>query len=121
MDLKLTDTQDAARETAREFAEKKLLPRAAELDSKEEFPEAAIKELGELGLLGMMIPEAHGGAGLDAVGYALAIMEIARADASTAVILSVNNLVAETITQWGTGEQKEKYLPRFNSLDGLRS
>ncbi|HEY3320616.1 MAG TPA: acyl-CoA dehydrogenase family protein [Planctomycetota bacterium] len=119
MDLKLSDMQESARETAREFAEKKLLPNAALLDEKEEFPEAAVRELGELGLLGMMIPESSGGAGLDAISYALAIMEIARADASTAVILSVNNLVAETITQWGTDEQKQKYLPRFNSLEGL--
>src|SRR5690242_9247490 len=119
MDLNLSDEQQAARETAREFAEKKLMPRAAENDAEERFPEDAVRELGELGLLGMMIPESHGGAGLDPVSYALAIMEIARADASTAVILSVNNLVAETITQWGTSEQKEKYLPRLNSLEGL--
>lgn len=119
MDLNLTDEQQAARDAAREFAEKKLRPKAAELDAHEEFPKEAIKELGELGLLGMMIPESHGGAGLDPVSYALAIMEIARADASTAVILSVNNLVAETISQWGTPEQKEQYLPRFNALEGL--
>jgi len=119
MDLSLSDAQEAARETARDFAEKKLMPFAAELDRDERFPEEQIKELGELGLLGMMIPESHGGAGLDAVSYSLAITEIARADASTAVTLSVNNLVAETITQWGTPEQKEKYLPRLNSLEGL--
>jgi alkylation response protein AidB-like acyl-CoA dehydrogenase len=119
MDLNLTDAQEAARETAREFAEKKLMPAAAAADANEEFPEDAIRELGELGLLGMMIPEAHGGAALDAVSYSLALMELARADASTAVILSVNNLVAETITQWGTPEQKEKYLPKLNSLEGL--
>lgn len=119
MDLILSDSQQAARETARDFAIKKLLPHAAEWDSKELFPEDAVRELGELGLLGMMIPEKHGGAELDPVGYSLAITEIARADASTAVILSVNNLVAETITQWGSEEQKEKYLPRFNTLEGL--
>jgi len=119
MDLSLTDSQQAARETAREFADKKLLPHAAEWDAAEQFPEDAVRELGEQGLLGMMIPEKHGGAGLDAIGYALAIMEIARADASTAVTLSVNNLVAETVTQWGNDAQKEKYLPRFNSLEGL--
>jgi alkylation response protein AidB-like acyl-CoA dehydrogenase len=119
MDLNLSDEQEAARETAREFAEKKLLPNAAKNDEEERFPTEAIRELGELGLLGMMIPEVHGGAALDAVSYALAIMEIARADASVAVILSVNNLVAETITQWGNDAQKEKYLPRLNSLDGL--
>ena len=119
MDLNLSEEQEAARETAREFAEKKLMPQAAELDAEERFPEDAIRELGELGLLGMMIPESHGGAALDAVSYALAIMEIARADASTAVILSVNNLVAETITQWGSDEQKNEFLPRLNSLEGL--
>jgi alkylation response protein AidB-like acyl-CoA dehydrogenase len=119
MDLTLTDSQQAARETARDFAEKKLLPHSAEWDAHETFPEDAVRELGELGLLGMMIPEKHGGAELDAVGYSLAVSEIARADASTAVILSVNNLVAETITLWGSEQQKEKYLPRFNTLDGL--
>ncbi|HYF48538.1 MAG TPA: acyl-CoA dehydrogenase family protein [Planctomycetota bacterium] len=119
MDLNLSEEQEAARETAREFAEKKLMPIAAAHDAEERFPDEAIRELGELGLLGMMIPESHGGAALDAVSYALAIMEIARADASTAVILSVNNLVAETITQWGTAEQKGEFLPRLNSLDGL--
>src|SRR5579862_6943976 len=102
MDLTLTDEQEAARDTAHEFAKSKLLPKAAELDEKEEFPQKAIEALGELGLLGMMTPQSHGGAGLDAVGYALSLMEIARADAATAVILSVNNLVAETITHWGT-------------------
>ena len=119
MDLNLTDEQEAARDTAREFAASKLLPKAAELDEKEEFPRKAVEALGELGLLGMMIPQSHGGAGLDAVGYALSIMEIARADAAVAVILSVNNLVAETITQWGTAEQKDKFLPKFNGVDGL--
>ncbi len=119
MDLRLSDEQEAAREAAREFAEKKLMPLAAELDAKEEFPTTAITELAGLGLLGMMIPQSHGGAGLDPVSYALAIMELARADASTAVILSVNNLVAETISQWGNDKQKSTYLPRFNSLEGL--
>ena len=119
MDLNPTDEQQAARDTAREFAEKKLLPLAAQLDAQEEFPTAAIAGLAELGLLGMLIPDTYGGAGLDAVAYALAIMEIARADASTAVILSVNNLVAETISQWGSDAQKEKYLRRLNQPEGL--
>ena len=119
MNLKLTDEQEAARDTARAFAEKTLLPNAAKMDSDEEFPQDAITELSQSGLLGMTIPQAHGGAGLDAVSYALAIMEVARADASTAVILSVNNLVAETIGQWGTDKQKEKYLPGLNAIEGL--
>jgi butyryl-CoA dehydrogenase len=119
MDFNLTDEQQAARDTAREFATAKLLPKAAELDEKEEFPEKAIAALGELGLLGMMIPPSHGGAGLDAVSYVLTLMEIARADAATAVILSVNNLVAEAISKWGSAEQKDKFLPRLNGDEGL--
>jgi len=119
MDFHLTDEQEAARQTAREFAEKKLLPMAAELDAKEQFPTDAMTELAGLGLLGMTITQSHGGAGLDPVSYALAIMELARADASTAVTLSVNNLVAETISQWGSAEQKDRCLPRLNSLEGL--
>jgi alkylation response protein AidB-like acyl-CoA dehydrogenase len=119
MDLNLTDEQEAARATARDFAEKKLMPQAAALDASERFPEDAIRQLGELGLLGMMIPEQYGGAALCPVSYALAVMEIARADASVAVTLSVNNLVAETITQWGTDAQKKTCLPRLLTLPGL--
>ncbi len=119
MDLTLSPEQEAVRETARQFAEKKLLPKAAEYDAAESFPVDAIRELGELGLLGMLIPPEHGGAGMDAVSYALALMELGRADASTAVTLSVNNLVAECITQWGSDDQKKKYLPRLAALEGL--
>ncbi len=119
MDLNLTPEQEAVRDTAREFAEKKLLPKAAEYDATEAFPLDAVRELGELGLLGMMIPPSHGGAGMDAVSYALALMELGRADASTAVILSVNNLVAECVTQWGTEDQKNRFLPRLAAIEGL--
>ena len=119
MDLALSDDQEAARVTAREFAGKNLLPAAARLDEEEAFPEAEIKALSEIGLLGMTIPDAYGGAGLDTVSYALAMMELARGDASTAVTLSVNNLVAGTIMQWGTEAQKQQYLPRLNRPEGL--
>ncbi|MCZ7645324.1 MAG: acyl-CoA dehydrogenase family protein [Planctomycetota bacterium] len=119
MDLRLSDEQQAAQETARELAEKKLMPRAAKLDAGEAFPEEAVAELAELGLLGMMTPAEFGGAQLDAVGYALSLMEIARADASVAVTLSVNNLVAETIGQMGSAEQKAQYLPKLNTPAGL--
>lgn len=119
MDLRLSEEQEAARATARDLAEKKLLARAAKLDADEAFPEEAVRELADLGLLGMMTPESHGGAALDTVGYALSLMEIARADAAVAVTLSVNNLVAETITQWGTDAQRDKYLPLLNTPAGL--
>lgn len=119
MDLRLTETQEAARQTARDLAEKKLLPVAAKFDATEDFPVQAVKDLAEAGLLGMRVPESHGGAQLDAVSYALTLMEIARADASVAVTLSVNNLVAETLAQWATPEQKDAWLPRFSTHDGL--
>lgn len=119
MDLRLTEIQEAARDTARDLAEKKLLPAAAKLDATEDFPDAALKDLAELGLLGLRIPEAHGGAALDMVSYALTLMEIARADASVAVTLSVNNLVAETIERWASSELKDTYLRRMNEPAGL--
>lgn len=119
MDLSLSPEQEAVRDTAREFAEKRLLPHAAEFDASEEFPVDAVRELGEQGLLGMLIPAAHGGAEMDAVSYALALMELGRADASIAVTLSVNNLVAECVNQWGTDAQRSTFLPRLCSGSGL--
>ncbi|HLX64340.1 MAG TPA: acyl-CoA dehydrogenase family protein [Planctomycetota bacterium] len=119
MNLSLTPEQEAARETAREFADKKILPKAAYYDEREEFPADIVRELGEIGLLGMTIPAEFGGAGMDAVSYALALMELGRADASTAVTLSVNTLVAECVMRWGNDGQKAKFLPRLTGLDGL--
>jgi alkylation response protein AidB-like acyl-CoA dehydrogenase len=99
------------RETAREFAEEKLAPGTIERDEKEEFPAEAVRELGELGFMGMMVPEEWGGAGLDSISYALAIEEISRVDASCGVIMSVNNsLVCYGINRFGTDEQKTRYL-----------
>jgi alkylation response protein AidB-like acyl-CoA dehydrogenase len=111
MTFDYTETQLMIQETAREFAEEELSPRAAERDEKEEFPSDAVKKLGELGFMGMMVPEQYGGAGLDTVSYVLAMIEISKADASCGVIMSVNNsLVCFGINEWGTEEQKEKYL-----------
>ncbi len=119
MDLTLSLEQEAVRDTAREFAEKRLLPHAAEHDADESFPIDAVRKLADQGLLGMMIPVEHGGAEMDAISYALALMELGRADASVAVTLSVNNLVAECVTQWGADEQKKKFLPRLSTAEGL--
>jgi len=111
MTFDYTETQLMIQETARKFAEEELSPRAAERDEKEEFPSDAVKKLGELGFMGMMVPEQYGGAGLDTVSYVLAMIEISKADASCGVIMSVNNsLVCFGINEWGTEEQKEKYL-----------
>ncbi len=111
MNFELSETQKMIRETARQFAIDELAPTAEERDAKEEFPHEAIKKLGELGFMGMMVPEQHGGAGLDTVSYALAMEEISRVDASVGVIMSVNNsLVCYGIEAYGTEEQKQKYL-----------
>jgi butyryl-CoA dehydrogenase len=112
MDLTLTAEQKLLRDTARELATKEILPRAAEIDRAHQFPGALVSRLGELGLLGVMVPEAWGGAGMDAVSYALALEEISRACASTGVIMSVqNSLVCAPIVSSGTDAQRARWLP----------
>lgn len=111
MDFTFTDTQLMIQDTARKFAEEELAPSAAERDEKEEFPYEAVKKLGELGFMGMMVPEQYGGAGLDTISYVLAVQEISKVDASCGVIMSVNNsLVCHGINEWGTEEQKQRFL-----------
>ncbi len=111
MDFTFSETQQLIRETARKFAEEQLAPGTIERDEKEEFPYEAVKDLGELGFMGMMVPEEWGGAGLDTISYVLAMEEISRVDASCGVIMSVNNsLVCYGINQHGTDDQKERYL-----------
>jgi butyryl-CoA dehydrogenase len=114
MDLTLTAEQTLLRDTARELATKEILPRAAEIDRSHQFPRALVSRLGELGLLGVMVPEAWGGAGMDAVSYALALEEISRACASTGVIMSVqNSLVCAPLVTSGTDAQRARWLPEL--------
>jgi len=111
MDFNLTETQKMIRDTARQFAQDELAASAELRDEKEEFPYDAVKKLGELGFMGMMVPEQYAGAGLDTVSYSLAVEEISRVDASCGVIMSVNNsLVCYGINEFGTEEQKQNYL-----------
>jgi alkylation response protein AidB-like acyl-CoA dehydrogenase len=111
MNFDLTEEQIAIRDAAKDFAETEIAPSAVERDIKGEFPTEIIKKLGELGFMGMMIPEEWGGAGMDTVSYVLAIEEISKVDASVGVIMSVNNsLVCYGIEKWGTDYLKEKYL-----------
>jgi alkylation response protein AidB-like acyl-CoA dehydrogenase len=111
MDFALSETHQMIRETARKFADDRVAPGSIERDEKEEFPGAIVKELGELGFMGMMVPEEWGGAGLDTISYVIAMEEISRVDASVGVIMSVNNsLVCYGINQFGTVDQKERYL-----------
>ncbi|HTY01113.1 MAG TPA: acyl-CoA dehydrogenase [Bacteroidota bacterium] len=111
MNLTLTDTHLMIRQTAREFAEQQLAPGASQRDEEERFPKEFVTALGELGFMGMMVPEEWGGAGLDTISYALAVEEISRVDASVGVIMSVNNsLVCYGINKYGNDDQRDRYL-----------
>lgn len=111
MNFSLSEDHIAIRDAAREFAENEIASSAIERDISGNFPYEIIKKLGELGFMGMMVDPAWGGSGLDTVSYALALEEIAKIDASVAVIMSVNNsLVCWGIEEYGTDEQKERFL-----------
>jgi butyryl-CoA dehydrogenase len=116
VDLELTPEQALLRDTARDLASTEIAPRAAAIDKEHRFPRELIARLGELGLMGVAVPEEWGGAGMDTVSYVVALEEIARACASTAVIMSVNNsLVREPILKFGTDAQKQAWLPLLAS------
>ncbi|MEP1035341.1 acyl-CoA dehydrogenase [Ekhidna sp.] len=111
MNFNFTEEQLAVRDAARDFAQKELLPGVIERDEKQQFPVEQIKQLGELGFMGMMVDPKYGGSGMDTVSYVLAMEEISKVDASTSVCMSVNNsLVCWGLEKYGNEEQKEKYL-----------
>ena len=111
MNFSLSDEQKMIRDAARDFAQSELLPGVIDRDENQSFPKDQIRKLGELGFLGMMVDPKYGGAGLDTVSYVLAMEEISKIDASTSVVMSVNNsLVCWGIETFGTEEQKQKYL-----------
>ncbi|WP_026853840.1 acyl-CoA dehydrogenase family protein [Geothrix fermentans] len=115
-----TDDQTAVRDAARDFAQAEIAPGAAARDASGEFPEAIFHELGEMGFLGMTVPESYGGAGVDFLSYILALEQVAYADASVAVAMSVNNSVAcGPIMAFGTEAQKQKYLKPLASGEVL--
>ena len=111
MNFELTEEQILIRETAKEFTNNHLLPGVIERDENQQFPKDQIKKLGELGFMGMMVDPKYGGGGMDTVSYVLAMEEFSKVDASTSVIVSVNNsLVCWGIETYGNDFQKEKYL-----------
>ncbi|TRZ44302.1 acyl-CoA dehydrogenase [Robertkochia solimangrovi] len=111
MDYNLSEEHLMIQQAARDFAQNELLPGVIERDEKQEFPAAQVKMMGELGFLGMMVSEEYGGSGMDTLAYVLAMEEIAKVDASAAVIMSVNNsLVCWGLEHFGSEEQKQKYL-----------
>ena len=108
----LTDEQRQIRDTLRAFARDELAPHAAAWDREHAFPRDALRALGDLGALGIVVPEAWGGAGLDYVSLAVALEEIAAGDGATSTIVSVqNSVVCGPITAFGTDMQKARYLP----------
>jgi len=114
MGFELTEEQKMIRAMVRQFAREEVLPRAAERDRTKEFPGEILRKMGELGLMGMNVPQEYNGAGVDSVSYSLALMEIAYACASTAVIMSVHNSVAcGPIYLFGSDYLREKYLKRL--------
>lgn len=112
----LSELQQQIREVARDFARERLLPGAAERDVSHAFPKAELKEMGDLGFLGMLVPEAYGGSETGTVAYALAIEEIAAGDGPCSTIMSVHSSVGcVPILKFGTEEQKQRFLPKLAS------
>ncbi|KPK29617.1 MAG: acyl-CoA dehydrogenase [Nitrospira bacterium SG8_3] len=111
MEFLLTEEQQMVRDMARKFAEAEIKPKAAELDERHEHPAEIVRQLGELKMLGIAVPEEYGGGGMDNVSYALALIEVSKGCASTGAIMSVNNsLYCFPVMAYGSHEQKMKYL-----------
>ena len=116
MNFQLTEEQELLRDVARKFAEAHLAPGVIDRDDKAKMPVDQIKQLGELGFMGIMVPEKWKGAGMDTVSYVLAIEEISRIDASAGVILSINNsLVCQIFLDWANEHQLKSYLTKLAS------
>jgi butyryl-CoA dehydrogenase len=114
MSFKLTEEQLMIQSMVRDLARTKFAPLAMERDRTKEFPAENLKKLGELGLMGMMVPLKYGGSGADTVSYAIALSEVAYACASTAVVMSVHNsIVCESILHYGTEDQKKRHLSKL--------
>jgi alkylation response protein AidB-like acyl-CoA dehydrogenase len=111
MDFSFTEEQLMIQQAARDFAQREIAPVAAEFDISGEFPLETIRKAGELGFMGVEVPEEYGGSGMDAIGFALLMEEIAAADAAHSTVISVNNsLYCNGILQYGTEAQKQKFV-----------
>ncbi|MGE0367844.1 MAG: acyl-CoA dehydrogenase [Candidatus Dadabacteria bacterium] len=114
--ITLTEEQDLIKMTAKDFAAREVRPKAAENDREGKFPKRLVDKMGELGFMGMMVPEEYGGSGLDCVSYVIALEELCAACASTGIIMSVNNsLVCAPILAFSSEKQKQEYLPDLAS------
>ena len=116
MNVELNDEQKMIQAVARDFAQKEVRPIAEAIDREARFPHDTVRRMGELGLMGIAIPESYGGSGSDTIAYAVALEEVARACASHAVVMSVNNsLYCDPVYKFGTEEQKRRFLEPFAS------
>ena len=116
IDFELTDEQQLIRETARDFADREIIPVARDNDRNERFDTDLVKKLGDMGYLGPIVSEEYGGRGLDYRTYALIVEEVGRGDSSARTVVSVQtSLVCSSIQRWGTEEQKHEWLPRLCS------
>jgi butyryl-CoA dehydrogenase len=120
MDFQLSDEQKLIAETAREFADKEILPRVRDNDRAGRFDRELAGKMGEVGYLGAPVAEEYGGRGLDYIGYGLIVEQVGRADSSARTVVSVvTSLVGGSIERWGTEEQKREWLPRLCSGEAL--
>src|ERR1051325_1901433 len=120
MDLSLTPEQQAVRDLAADFVDRELLPHAAEWDRREQVDTAIVKKLGDLGFLGLTIPEEHGGSGGDHLTYCLVLEELGRGDSAVRGMVSVSlGLVGKSIAGFGSDEQKADWLPRLCAGEAL--
>ena len=120
MNFNLSEEQQLIQKTARDFANDHLRPGVIDRDENAQFPAEQVKMMGELGFMGMMIPEEYGGAGMDSLSYCIALEEIAKADASATVIMSVNNtLVCQLLNLYASEKQKQKYLTKLAAGEWL--
>src|SRR3954463_12066790 len=109
----LTDVQQEILSTVKSFVDKEILPYATDLEHKDEFPEAIVEGMKEMGLFGLMIPEEYGGLGESLLTYALVVEQIARGWMSVSGVINTHFIVAYMLRQHGTEEQKQNYLPRM--------
>jgi len=120
MNFELTEDNLAVQDVARGFAEKKLKPRAEEFDAESKIDKELLKEMGELGLMGIALPEQYGGGGMDTISYAITMEELSKCCVSHASVVALHNsLYGYPIVEFGTEEQKQKYLPGICSGDQI--
>ncbi|MEK7381716.1 MAG: acyl-CoA dehydrogenase family protein, partial [Elusimicrobiota bacterium] len=120
MDFELSDENKTIRELVRKFAESRIKPKAHELDEKEEFSLELTRDMGALGVFGLIVPQAYGGQGLDYLSYVIAVEELARVDGSHAATVAAGvSLGVAPLLYFGSEEQKKKYLPRLAAGEGL--